>query len=58
MRHLRFVQMLAVAAVMSVLSLNAWGSTFQVIYNFSGRMAPSLSMRETWRSTPGHHAVS
>jgi uncharacterized repeat protein (TIGR03803 family) len=36
MKWMRFVQMLAIAVVLSVLSLNAWGSTFKVIYNFTG----------------------
>jgi uncharacterized repeat protein (TIGR03803 family) len=36
MKSMKFVEMLAVAVVLSVLSLNAWGSTFKVIYNFTG----------------------
>jgi uncharacterized repeat protein (TIGR03803 family) len=36
MKRMKFVEMLAMAIVFSVLSLNASGSTFQVIYNFTG----------------------
>jgi uncharacterized repeat protein (TIGR03803 family) len=36
MKRKRFVEMLAVAVVLSVLSLNAAGSTFKVIYNLTG----------------------
>jgi uncharacterized repeat protein (TIGR03803 family) len=36
MKWMRFVEMLAVAVVLSVLSLNASAITFQVIYNFTG----------------------
>lgn len=36
MKCTRFVQMLAIAALLSVLSRNASGSTFKVIYNFTG----------------------
>jgi uncharacterized repeat protein (TIGR03803 family) len=35
MRRMRFVNVL-VAALSTVLSLNAWGSTYQVLYNFTG----------------------
>jgi uncharacterized repeat protein (TIGR03803 family) len=37
MGHVRFVKMvLALTAVLSLLSVGAWGSTFKVIYNFTG----------------------